>query len=429
MSTPLTMLLLLALACGQESTPHAQSGVIADAVTIPSTTFTPRHYDIRPDQLPAPYATNSVGNPPNVVPQPPGATLQMPPGFAISTFATNLGGPRTMLVAANGDIIVAEMDAGRVSILRDDNHDGVSDQRFTFVSGLDQPFGLAIHDNYLYVGSNGSVVRYDYVAGQTAKSGAGTLVTSVPKDGHATRGVLFNPAGTKMYVSIGSYSNVDVESDPMRAAIVEFNPDGSGKRVFASGLRNPVGMAWEPTTGALWTVVNERDGLGDDLVPDYATEVKDGAFYGWPYAYIGQHEEPRLAGENPQKVAQTIVPSLLLQAHSAALGIAFYGGTMFPADYRGDAFVALHGSWNRSKRTGYKIVRIAMKNGQPAGGYDDFITGWSPSETSRDVWGRPVGLLVLPDGSMLISDDGANKIWRVTYSAPTAGARRRAVGH
>lgn len=226
-----------------------------------------------------------------------------------------------------------------------------------------------------------------------------------------------------MYVSVGSRSNVDSGEPPERAAIVEFNPDGSGKRIFASGLRNPVGMAWEPVTGALWTAVNERDGLGDDLVPDYVTEVRDGAFYGWPWCYLGKHEDPRRASEmRKDLVARAIVPSVLIQAHSAALGIAFYQGSMFPAEYRGSAFVALHGSWNRSKRTGYKIIRVPMRNGHPTGGYDDFVVGWMTDEQSRSVWGRPVDLLVLADGSLLISDDGAEKsgAWRSVLRADLA---------
>jgi len=216
-------------------------------------------------------------------------------------------------------------------------------------------------------------------------------------------------------VSVGSGANVSSGEDPQRAAIMEFNSDGGAGRIFASGLRNPIGMAWEPSGGALWTVVNERDGLGDDLVPDYATEVRDGAFYGWPYAYLGPHEEPRRKGERPDLVKKTIPPSLLIQAHSAPIGIAFYTGTMFPAQYRGAAFVGLHGSWNRTLRTGYKIISIPFKNGKPAGGYDDFVIGWAPDERGRRVWGRPACLLVLADGSLLITDDGAGKIWRVTY--------------
>src|SRR5436190_1017860 len=232
----------------------------------------------------------------------------------------------------------------------------------------------------------------------------------------ATRNVLFNRDGSKMYVAVGSASNVDDETgEPRRAAITEFNPDGRGARVFASGLRNPIALAWNPVNGTLWTTVNERDGLGDDLVPDYITEVKAGAFYGWPFSYIGKNVDPRRAGEHPELVARAIVPSLLIESHSAPITMAFYTGKMFPARYRNGTFVALHGSWNRHRRTGYKIIFVPFRNGQPSGGYDDFVVGWAPSPDSEDVWGRPAGLLVLPDGSLLIADDGSDVIWRVTY--------------
>ncbi|HEV2883883.1 MAG TPA: PQQ-dependent sugar dehydrogenase, partial [Pyrinomonadaceae bacterium] len=232
---------------------------------------------------------------------------------------------------------------------------------------------------------------------------------------HWTRNILFSADGRKMYVTVGSESNVSVERDEMRAAIVEYNPDGSGKRIIASGTRNPIGLAWNPATKKLWAVVQERDRMGDDLPPDYLTEIQDGGFYGWPYAYLGPNEDPRRKGERPDLVKKTITPDVLIQAHSAGLGLVFYEGKMFPQEYQGDAFVALHGSWNRSKRTGYKIIRVRFRNGKLIGGYDDFLTGWMLDENSREVWGRPVGLLVLPDGSMLITDDGANKVWRVTY--------------
>jgi glucose/arabinose dehydrogenase len=373
-----------------------------------------QHHEIRADRLPQPYATHSAGNPPIVVAQPAGARLVAPPGFKINVYASGFDDPRTMLLAPNGDVIVAEPGGGKITILRDANHDGVAEQRSTFAHGLDSPFGLALHGGFLYVGNENAVVRFAYRAGQLAASNAPQTITSLPGGGHSTRGLLVSRDGTKLYVSVGSASNVGRE-DPPRAAILIMNPDGSGRRTFASGLRNPIGMAIEPSTGALWTVVNERDGLGDDLVPDYATEVRDGAFYGWPYAYIGHNEDPRRQGERPDLVAKTIVPSLLIQSHSAPIGITFYEGSMFPAEYRGSAFVGLHGSWNRSRRTGYKIIRIPFKNGHPSGGYDDFVAGWMTDETSRQVWGRPACLLVLPDGSLLISDDGAGKIWRVSY--------------
>lgn len=390
------------------------SGQLPKAIAVANDPLL-QHHEIRIDQLPKPYATPSSGNPPSVASQPANATLHVPPGFHISLFADKLGEPRAMLLASNGDVILSEPGEGKITILRDANHDGVAEQRFTFASGLDNPYGLAFHGKWLYVGNENAVVRFLYAAGQTASNGKPEQIASLPPGGHSTRGVLFNKAGTKMYVSIGSHSNVSAGEAPERAAIVEFNPDGTGKRIFAGGLRNPVGMAWEPVTGALWTAVNERDSLGDELVPDYATAVQSGAFYGWPYAYLGMHEDPRRVGERTDLVRKTIPPSVPIQAHSAPLGIAFYQGKMFPPQYRGRAFVALHGSWNRARRTGYKVISIPFVNGHPTGGYDDFVAGWMTDESSRTVWGRPVGLLVLGDGSLLISDDGGGKIWRISY--------------
>jgi len=404
MVRPFAILSFLILACARE----APVAVAADPA--------PRHYDIRFEQLPPPFATPSAGNPPNVVRRPGGATLHLPPGFNIAEFASGLDDPRTMLLAPNGDVLLAEPGAGRVTVLRDANHDGVAELRYTLIGGLNEPFGLAVHAGYLYIGDVDAVVRIPYTPGETQSNAQPQRIAPLPPGGHATRGIVFNRGGTKMYVSVGSSSNVNSGEAPERAAILEFNPDGTGKRIFGSGLRNPVGMAWEPVTGALWTAVNERDGMGDDQVPDYVTDVRDGAFYGWPYAFIGPHEDSRRRGERPDLVRKAIPPTLLVQAHSATLGMAFYEGTMFPPEYRGSAFVALHGSWNRSLRTGYKIINIPFRNGHPSGGYDDFLTGWMTDERSRNVWGRPVGVLALADGSLLISDDGAGKVWRVTYS-------------
>ena len=403
------ILAFIAIACSPESTRLPAAVTTAHDPLL-------QHHEIHIEQLPKPFATPSAGNPPHVGSQPDNATLHLRPGFRISLFAEKLDDPRAMLLAPNGDVIVSEPGAGKITILRDSNHDGVAEQRFTFASGLDNPYGLAFHEHWLYVGNEGAVVRFPFETGQTSANATPQQIAPLPSGGHSTRGVLFNRTGTKMYVSVGSHSNVSSGEAPGRAAILELNPDGSGKRIFASGLRNPVGMAWEPVTGALWTAVNERDGLGDELVPDYATSVQPGAFYGWPYAYLGAHEDPRRAGERPDLVKKTIPPSVPIQAHSAPLGIAFYQGSMFPAEYRGRAFVALHGSWNRAKRTGYKVISIPFKNGRPTGGYDDFVAGWMTDESSRTVWGRPVGLLVLADGSLLISDDGGGKVWRVTYA-------------
>jgi len=393
----ITVALLLAVGCARETVVHAQPAAL-------------QHYEIRADQLPPPYASPSAGNPPRVAAQPAGARLHVPPGFTISVFADRLDDPRHMIQAPNGDVLVSEPGAGKITILR-------AGTRYTFASGLNDPYGLAIHDGWLYIGNEDAVVRLPYTAGATRATSEPQRIVPLPPGGHSTRGIIFNRAGTKMYVSVGSASNVRAGEPPERAAILELNPDGTAKRIFASGLRNPVGMDWEPQSGALWTAVNERDGLGDELVPDYITDVRAGAFYGWPYSYIGQHEDPRRKNERRDLVARAVVPSLLIQSHSAPLGIAFYEGSMFPPEYRGSVFVALHGSWNRSRRTGYKIIRVPFRNGRPAGGYDDFVIGWMTDDQSRSVWGRPVDLLVLRDGSLLISDDGGEKIWRVTYAA------------
>jgi glucose/arabinose dehydrogenase len=285
---------------------------------------------------------------------------------------------------------------------------------------IQSPFGLAFHDGYLYVGNTGSLVRYKYSNGDMQAQGEPEKLMDLPTGGHSTRNVLFNRAGTKMYVAVGSASNNDAGEDCRRAAILEFNPDGSGFRVYASGIRNPVGLAWQPGTDVLWTAMNERDNLGDDLVPDYATSVKDGGFYGWPYSYIGRNYDPRYVGSFPDLVGKAIVPDVLLPAHAAALGITFYTGTQFPERYRNGGFVALHGSWNRSAAAGYKVVFFPMANGRP-GPIEDFLTGFLASDGTNDTpiqpWGRPVGVTVSPDGGLLVSDDTGNRIWKITASA------------
>jgi len=389
----------------------------AAAATKPAAMTSMKHYDVRADRLPAPFHTKSAGNPPKVVKRPANAQLAVPPGFRIDLWAEDFHDPRNMVLAPNGDVFVADSADGKIVILRDTNGDSVPDGRWTFADELNRPFGLAFRGNHLFVGNTDAVVRFDYTTGQTEAAAEPVRITPLPVGGHATRNVVFNRDGSKMYVAVGSASNVDDEtSEPLRAAITEYNPDGTGKRTFASGLRNPIGLAWNPANGTLWTVVNERDGLGDDLVPDYATEVKDGAFYGWPFSYLGKNVDPRREGERPDLVARAIPPSLLFESHSAPITLAFYAHTSFPEQYRGGAFVALHGSWNRSLRTGYKVVHVPFRNGEPSGGYDDFVTGWAPDPESDQVWGRPAGLLVLGDGSLLIADDGAGVIWRVTRS-------------
>lgn len=403
--------LVLLLACSRSD---AQSSASKSAP--PQTAAKMQHFEVRADQLPKPFHTQSAGNPPRVIARPANAKLSVPDGFRVELWATGFEDPRNMILAPNGDVFLADMSGDKVWVLRDTNGDRVPDQRFTWSDDLDAPFGLAIRGNHLYVGNEGAIIRFDYKSGQTAAAGKPVTIARLPSGGHATRNVIFNRDGSKMYVAVGSASNVSDETrDPLRAAITEYNPDGSGRTTFASGLRNPIGLDWNPADGSLWTVVNERDGLGDDLVPDYATEVKRGAFYGWPFSYIGKNVDPRRKGERPDLVAKAIPPSVLIQAHSAPITMAFYDGKMFPQQYRGGAFVALHGSWNRTLRTGYKVVHIPFRNGKPAGGYDDFVLGWAPDPKDRSVWGRPAGLLVLRDGSLLISDDGAGVIWRVTY--------------
>jgi glucose/arabinose dehydrogenase len=279
------------------------------------------------------------------------------------------------------------------------------------------PFGLAFNNGYLYVGNTGSLVRFKYSNGDVKAQGEPEKLMDLPTGGHSTRNVIFNRAGTKMYVAVGSQSNNNAGEDCRRAAILEFNPDGTGYRVFASGIRNPVGLTWQPGTGTLWTAMNERDNLGDDLVPDYATSVKEGGFYGWPYSYIGKNYDPRYQGAFPDLVNRAIVPDVLLPAHSAALGITFYDGNQFPQRFRNGGFVALHGSWNRSVANGYKVVFFPMNNGRP-GPIEDFVSGMLASNgengTPIEAWGRPVGVTVARDGSLLVSDDGSNVIWKVT---------------
>jgi glucose/arabinose dehydrogenase len=407
----IALLLAVSAACAQSSLRSSSSSAGTEANGL-------AHYDIKASALPAPKIENEVNNGPRVVPRPEGAKLNMPPGFEISTFAEGeFNRPRWMALAPNGDVFLADSMGSKIIVLRDANKDGVAEERSTFAEGLMEPFGIAFWHDYVYIGNTDALVRYRYKPGQMKAEGPSEKIADLPGKGyreHWTRNILFRPDGKKLYVTVGSETNVDVEENPMRATITEFNPDGTGKRTYVSGTRNPIGLAWLPGTNTMWAAVQERDRLGDDLVPDYVTEIKEGGFYGWPYGYLGM-EDPRHKGERPDLVQKIITPDVLIQAHSAILGLVFYEGKMFPREYRGDAFVALHGSWNRTERTGYKLIRIRFKNGKPVGGYDDFLTGWMTDPKSRDVWGRPVGLLVLPDGSMLITDDGARKIWRVTY--------------
>ncbi len=400
---------------------------------------------LAPPPLPDPFATPWYRKPTRVVAMPDGHTLTVPAGFTVNLFADHLQMARVMALAPNGDIFLSEpvsRTAGRITILRDADHDGVAESRETFATGLNRPFGLAFAHGFLYAGNNDSVIRFAYRAGQSAAQGAPEKIADLPASdaaldqdtadrlkiplnqtrgyNHWTRNVVVNPAGTKMYVTVGSATNATPENQPgdvERAAIHEYNLDGTGHRLFAGGLRNPVGLAFFPGSTTLWTSVNERDHLGDDLVPDFVTSVQPDGFYGWPYSYIGQHVDPTVTTPRPDLVKRAIVPDVLLPSHSAALGLLFYTGTQFPAEYRNSAFVALHGSINRSKLSGYAVARIPFRNGKPSGPPENFLTGFiARDDDEKEAWGRPVGLLQLPDGSLLVSDDGGNRIWRVSYT-------------
>ncbi len=382
-----------------------------------------RHHMIRAQDLPEPFATGSVGNGASIVERPEGFLPDVPEGFAVNVFAENLGNwnsPRMMATAPNGDIFTTLSGDSKVLVLRDTNKDGVADRRFTFATrdhGLVLPFGLAFRGDYLYVANTNTVLRFPYQLGQTKARGRGkTLIKGIPGFGynqHWTRNITFNADKSRLYLSVGSQSNLGVEPR-MRAAVHEYRPDGTGYRRVAWGIRNPVGLAVNPVGGALWATCNERDGMGDDLVPDYFTEVKQGGFYGWPWFYIGANPQPDFA-RRPDLAGQVLVPDVLLRSHSASLGCLFYTGTQFPAKYRNDAFIALHGSWNRGLRTGYKVVRVRFQDGHPVGGYEDFMTGFMVDPNSLNVYGRPVGLTQAADGSLLVSDDGGRRIWRVRW--------------
>ena len=388
-------------------------------------------FQISPTSLAKPYATPAAGNEPATIPRPAGTMPEVPKGFAVSVLADNLSSPRWMAVAPNGDIFLAEpggdykaRSGGKITVLRDTNGDGKADQRFTFLpgsAGFVYPHGLAFHAGYLYVGDVRGIWRFPYTDGQTSAGKPEKVTSKVadlqPKNGHITRNIAFAPDGS-LYLALGSRDNIS-DYKP-GAQVFKINADGSMGE-FASGIRNPVGIAFAPGTSDLYVVTNERDGLGDELPPDYLTSVKPGGFYGYPYAYIGQNPDPVWGAKAPAgKVASTITPDVLFHAHSAPTGLAFYTGSNFPADYKGDAFVSLHGSWNAGNPTGYKVVRVHFANGKPVNGYENFATGfWNglgDSGQPAKVWGRPVGLAVVKDGSLLIADDVANVVWRVTYT-------------
>jgi glucose/arabinose dehydrogenase len=386
-------------------------------------------HKITVSELPRPYATPGVDHGPQMVPRPANAWPQAPGGFKVQEFASGLQNPRLIRTAPNGDVFVAESEPGRILVYRGITKDGKSASVHVYASGLTLPFGIAFYPpgpnpSFVYIANTDSVIRFRYRNGDVeASEPKQVIVPNVPGfgrlrgGGHWTRDVVFSKDGKQMFVSVGSRTNVsDTDNNPEeyhRADILVANPDGSDLQVFAYGIRNPVGLAINPQTGQLWASVNERDQLGDNLPPDYITHVQKGGFYGWPWYYIGGHQDPRLAGKHPELRDKVIVPDVLLQPHNASLEMLFYEGNQFPAEYRGDAFAAEHGSWNRAVRTGYEVICVPIKDGHALGEYEDFLTGFVTPQ--GDVWGRPVGVATASDGSLLVTDDGGNCIWRVSY--------------
>lgn len=378
------------------------------------------HFLVRAAELPAPYATPSAANSPASVRRPDGVMPRVPAGFAVTLFAGGLDNPRRML-AIDADTVIAVLSRpGRLVRLLDRDGDGRSDASTTIASGFERPFGIALHAGRLFVADTRAV----WAAPANPRTGEPTaafvpLTTAGalgPAAGHWTRNLAIHPDGSRMLVAVGSRGNLAEEPEP-RATIREFRLDGSGGRTVASGLRNPVGLAFQPGSDRLWTVVNERDGLGEELAPDYLARVVDGGFYGWPYAYAGTLPQPGYADRRPDLVRASRLPEVLFRAHSAPIDLAFYGRGAFPADFRGDAFVALHGSWNAAEPRGYMVARVKFANGEPAGGYEAFMTGfWTDGTRNAGVWGRPAGLAVDPAGALLVSDDVGGTIWRVTWA-------------
>jgi glucose/arabinose dehydrogenase len=434
MKEALIVLALALFACGQ-SPPSANNS-----------------YGANP-QLPAPqsgviptvHTARAVGWPANGAPH-------APAGFLVTRYAQGLRHPRFIYTLANGDVLVAESStqassgggvrgwienavqgnagalgesANRITMLRDENSDGVVDSHYDFAEGLNQPFGMALVGNHFYVANTDSIMRFRYTPGAVRVPGRGTVILRLPHrdgdNGHWTRTLAVAPDGSKLYVSVGSSSNIadhGMAAEHGRAAIWQFNPDGTGARVFASGLRNAAGLEFDPHSGDLWAAVNERDMLGDNLVPDYMTHVVEGGFYGWPYSYWGRHVDVRVQPQNAALVATALTPDFALGAHTASLGLHFYRGSALPEHYRNGAFVGQHGSWNRSEFVGYKVVFVPFANGRPIGPIEDFLTGFLNARS--EAQGRPVGVGEDSTGAVLVADDVGNIIWRV---APVSAAR------
>jgi glucose/arabinose dehydrogenase len=425
--------------CNDQPASKQEAQANGDADTVETNTAQ------APVTLPPPFATESVKNFSKVTGWPQNQAPVAPEGFTVTKFAGNLDNPRWVYIAPNGDVLVSEANTkskglkkvkdaisgksksqgegeggNRVLLFRDANRDGRYEKKIPFLSGLNKPFGMLIIGNSFYVANTDGVWQYPYKEGDTIISSKGKLIKELPAGGynnHWTRNIITNADRSKIYVSVGSGSNVGengMENEVRRANILVMNPDGTNEQVYASGLRNPVGMDWAPGTPVLWTAVNERDGLGDELVPDYLTSVQQGGFYGWPYAYFGNNEDPRRKGENPGLVQKTLVPDVALGSHTASLGLAFYTKNAFPEKYRNGAFIGQHGSWNHSQLVGYKVVFVPFKNGKPSGAPEDFLTGFIADKDKKEVYGRPVGVGVLQDGSLLVTDDAGNSIWQVS---------------
>jgi glucose/arabinose dehydrogenase len=421
--------LCIAVAPAAGTTPPAGAAP-APAGVAPAAPFTDFRFEapgnsrkITVADLPPPFASPSAGNGPSLVPRPPDAWPKAPPGFRVNLYASGLSTPRVIHVAPNGDVFVAESAAGQIRLFRG-MEDGKPKFSTVFAGHLNRPYGIAFYPagpdpRWVYVGDTDAVVRFAYRSGSLKAAGPAERLADLPHgQGHWTRDLAFSQDGKTLFVAVGSGSNVDDPDthpgETMRANILAFDPDGAHPRVFASGIRNPSGIAVDPRTGTLWCTVNERDGLGDNLVPDYITSVREGGFYGWPWWYIGAHQDPRHEGKHPELRDTTLVPDVLLQPHNASLQMLFYEGSQFPRIYSGDIFAAEHGSWNKAVRAGYEVIRIPRhQTDQASGEYEDFVTGFVLP--NGDVWGRPVGVTAAPDGSLLITDDGSNSIWRVSH--------------
>jgi glucose/arabinose dehydrogenase len=381
--------------------------------------------------LPAPNPSESVDNGPTLVPRPANAWPQAPKGFKVDLYATGLDNPRLLRTAPNGDIFLAESETGKIRVFRGVGPDGKPQQTSVFVEGLHQPFGIAFYPlgpdpKYIYIGDTDQIVRFPYKNGDMKAGGPMENLVELPGGGrlrgggHWTRDLIFSKDGMKLFASVGSHSNVDdTDTHPAefhRADVLEFMPTGKFVKVYAYGLRNCVGEAINPITGELWCSTNERDALGNNLVPDYVTHVQEDGFYGWPWFYMGTHggvQDPRHKGKHPELQAKVITPDVLVNPHFASLEMMFYEGSQFPAEYKGDGFACEHGSWNRADRSGYEVIRIPMQNGHATGEYEDFLTGFTIGNDK--VWGRPVGVTEAKDGSLFISDDGTRSIWHVSW--------------